>query len=519
MATEWYTPPLQAVTLGGRAKFNIRALESNAAANASLKAEIAVVNGDGTSPVVWGVGNIEPGTVAGELGTTDAAYIAWVSGDDVSVTAGQRLRFRIYVDDIASGPLVTGHTVTVSYNGATPVAAGDTYVILPVTIVEQVSGTAWTQPIDDTLPLSDSVATESGKTASIPDTLALTDSVTSQAAFARTIPDTLALADSVAFQRDVTLPLADTLTLADLAAAQRGIVQALGDTITLADLATTAAGKGVTLADTVALADALTSQAAFLRGLADTLSLADTVAAQSAFQLSIVDTLALADSLASQAAFVRALADTLTLADLVDPVKGVGGVAHTQPVADTVSLADALTAGSDLTRAIADSLALADSLTAQKASCETWPTRSASPTRSGSIAPSASPTRSHWSTRSASRPPYCGRSRTRSAWLMRSPLAENSPKPWPTYSPSPTASRSRQAARILLEDTLTLADLLSTLLVEAIGEPPKPTGRIDFPGIGTLTRPTNGVRAGAVRGRTDTSLVGDLAQTTRGVPV
>ena len=42
------------------------------------------------------------------------------------------------------------------------------------------------------------------------------------------------------------------------------------------------------------------------------------------------------------AAFLRSVADTLSLADLADPVKSVGGVAHSQPVADTLCLADAL---------------------------------------------------------------------------------------------------------------------------------------------------------------------------------
>lgn len=134
---EWYTPPLEAFTLGGKAKFNIRAYESNALANASLKAEIAVCASDGTSPVVWGAACVESDSLGGELGTSDVAEVAWVAGDDVAVTAGQRLRFRIYVDDVAIGPLVSGYSATVSYNGATAGALGDTYVILPVAVSEQ----------------------------------------------------------------------------------------------------------------------------------------------------------------------------------------------------------------------------------------------------------------------------------------------------------------------------------------------------------------------------------------------
>jgi len=126
MAIEWYTPPLEAVTFGGKAKFNIRALESSAAANASLRAEIAITAGDGTGAVVWGTACVESDATGGELATADTAEVAWVAGDDVAIAAGQRLRFRIYIDDTAIGPLVAGNTVTVSYSG--PAATTITYL-------------------------------------------------------------------------------------------------------------------------------------------------------------------------------------------------------------------------------------------------------------------------------------------------------------------------------------------------------------------------------------------------------
>jgi hypothetical protein len=139
-AIEWYTPPLEAVTLGGKAQFAVRVFESNLAANASLRAEVAVANGDGSGAVVWGSACIQPGfaTDNGELSTADETRTAYPSGDDLAVTAGKRLRFRLYVDDNSSQALVTGQTVTVSYNGTTAAAAGDTYVVLPITVTEQV---------------------------------------------------------------------------------------------------------------------------------------------------------------------------------------------------------------------------------------------------------------------------------------------------------------------------------------------------------------------------------------------
>lgn len=174
-AIEWYTPALNVFTLGGKAKFNIRALESNASANASLKAEIAIVNGDGTSPVVWGIAGIEA-TAGGELGTADAAVVAWVAGDDTAITAGQRLRFRLYVDDSATNPLATAFTATVSYNGATASAAGDTYVVLPVAVTEQSTGpTTWNSSaavaLIDALTTSAVRDTFSSATAGLADTV------------------------------------------------------------------------------------------------------------------------------------------------------------------------------------------------------------------------------------------------------------------------------------------------------------------------------------------------------------
>lgn len=138
---DWFTKQLNAFTLGGMCVFNIRALESSLAANASLKAEVAVVDSDGTNPVVVGVACIAPLALStpGELTASDAAYTANVGVDDTAVSNGQRLRLRLYVDDMASDPLATGHTVTVSYSGTSANANGDTYVTLPQMVTEFVT--------------------------------------------------------------------------------------------------------------------------------------------------------------------------------------------------------------------------------------------------------------------------------------------------------------------------------------------------------------------------------------------
>ena len=137
---EWYSRPLQAFTLGGMAKFNLGALQSATSKFASLKAELAVVNGDGSSPVVWASWCIAPLTAHNsELTTVESAETANVSGDDLAVSNGQRLRLRICMDDSSIIGIVAAQTVTFFYAGTSGGASGDSYVILPQSVSEFVA--------------------------------------------------------------------------------------------------------------------------------------------------------------------------------------------------------------------------------------------------------------------------------------------------------------------------------------------------------------------------------------------
>lgn len=140
---DWFTRPLQAFTLTGMAQANIRALESNTAANASLRCEIARVEGDGTSPSVWASWCISPsGNDQGELTTSEVARTAWVSGDALAISDGQRLRIRLYIEDTSGAAMASGQTVTTYYAGTSGGASGDTYVTLPQTVTEFTAGGA-----------------------------------------------------------------------------------------------------------------------------------------------------------------------------------------------------------------------------------------------------------------------------------------------------------------------------------------------------------------------------------------
>lgn len=143
---DWFTPLLTAFTLSGTARVNLWGLESNGAAQAMFACEIARVDGDGTNPVVWGR-NGWVQTSSTELGTFSTfALRSIVSGDDLAVANGQRIRIRVYLDDSTlSGPLVTGYTTTLMYGWTAGGSEGDTFVTFSQTLTEYVPDTRVTK--------------------------------------------------------------------------------------------------------------------------------------------------------------------------------------------------------------------------------------------------------------------------------------------------------------------------------------------------------------------------------------
>lgn len=137
---EWYTPRLAAFTLGGAVRCNLRALESAGGVHASVRAEIAVVNADGSSPTVWATG-----CAPAELGSAEAAVSFLISGDDLAVSAGQRLRVRVYLDDWSQQPMVSGFTASLYYAGTSGGASGDTYLTFTQALAAAAFGPPFTR--------------------------------------------------------------------------------------------------------------------------------------------------------------------------------------------------------------------------------------------------------------------------------------------------------------------------------------------------------------------------------------
>lgn len=140
----WFTRGLTAFTLAGLVKINVRGSEDTAAANASIRAELAIVDNDGTNAVTWAASGI----AAEELTTSEAAYTIYLAGADTAVANNQRLRIRFFVDD-AQLNATNLHSITLNYAGTSGGASGDTFLTLEQTVTEFVPGGAPPPPRKD----------------------------------------------------------------------------------------------------------------------------------------------------------------------------------------------------------------------------------------------------------------------------------------------------------------------------------------------------------------------------------
>lgn len=131
---DFYTKQLQAFTLAGLVKVNLRPKEAGASDNVVFGAELAVCDSDGSNVTPWGVNRL-----ATEVLTNEAAEVLYLAGDDLAVTDGQRLRLRVFVDDTSNSALSGSGTATLYYNGPTGGASGDTFLVLGQTLTEYVA--------------------------------------------------------------------------------------------------------------------------------------------------------------------------------------------------------------------------------------------------------------------------------------------------------------------------------------------------------------------------------------------
>lgn len=148
-AIEWYSRRLQAFTLDGLVFCQFRMHESNIAANAGFTVELAICDSDGGNAVAWGTctpidsaspgGTVGSGGFDGELSNASSTWDFWIAGAATAVADGKRLRIRVFANDSAANPMVTGHTLTLTYGANSGVPAdGASTLVLPQTVSEYV---------------------------------------------------------------------------------------------------------------------------------------------------------------------------------------------------------------------------------------------------------------------------------------------------------------------------------------------------------------------------------------------
>jgi hypothetical protein len=138
---DWFTRPLEAFTLGGAVRCNIRLGRTSGSSQTIPRVEVARVANDGTSPTVWGATTTTVSTGASE---TVKSFL--VAGDDLAISQGQRLRIRLYIDDGEDAAMLSGAQVTFWYAGTSGGASGDTYVTFTQSLTEYVAPVTYVPP-------------------------------------------------------------------------------------------------------------------------------------------------------------------------------------------------------------------------------------------------------------------------------------------------------------------------------------------------------------------------------------
>jgi|GEM_PF-1956207 len=122
----WYSDPLDDITISGNVTFNIWAMESNAAANGTITAELLKSNNAGTTLSV--IASVVLART--ELSDTTMAAQNWSLAPVSTVLAnGDRLAVRAYMDDaLGVQRILAGYTITATLGGSLDGGNGDSWV-------------------------------------------------------------------------------------------------------------------------------------------------------------------------------------------------------------------------------------------------------------------------------------------------------------------------------------------------------------------------------------------------------
>lgn len=159
-AIEWCSEPLQAAaTISGTVSFNIWAQESNMSANAGARARLYKVSNDRATWTEMGGGPFDD---QAEFSSTGSSNYLWTGAptSNNALSVGERLGVRLYLDDNCGVALATGYTCTLTYDGATTAASGDTYI--------QTTENLWLETLTVEVTAEDLALSEGAVSADIP---------------------------------------------------------------------------------------------------------------------------------------------------------------------------------------------------------------------------------------------------------------------------------------------------------------------------------------------------------------
>lgn len=131
---EWFSRMLFAFTLAAPVLIDVRGSENNSAGNAAFGADLSITDPDGTNATVWGQ-TIFPAEMSN---ASDGSNIFYISGADTAVTTGQRLRLRVFADDISTAAMGTGAALAITYGGTTDGAIYGTNLLFGQTVAESI---------------------------------------------------------------------------------------------------------------------------------------------------------------------------------------------------------------------------------------------------------------------------------------------------------------------------------------------------------------------------------------------
>jgi hypothetical protein len=131
---DWFTPTLSAFTLSGLAHLVVWVGTGGGGGRVGIRGEVAVTDGDGSNPVIWGAANYNTATSPyGQVQSAMTALTLPISGGDIAVAGGQRLRIRVYADDTHDLAMGDSVNLELRYNVGSA-TTGDSYLRLAQTV-------------------------------------------------------------------------------------------------------------------------------------------------------------------------------------------------------------------------------------------------------------------------------------------------------------------------------------------------------------------------------------------------